>query len=344
MSKPAPPITISEFCARLGVAAPEGIGATPLTGITTLAEAREGDVSFLARAKFAADAEKSQASLIIVPPGTKLARTNKIEMKDVWSGVLTGIEYFHAEPIASGKVHPTAVVPESCKVASDVDLGAYVVLGENVTIGAGTRICPHVVIGEDAVIGEKVLLHPNVTIAHGCQIGNRVIIHSGTVIGSDGFKYEPTRGRFTKIPQVGIVVIEDDVEIGSNTSIDRASFTETRVGARTKMDNLIHMAHNVTVGSDSIILGQVGIAGSTKVGRGVIIAGQAGLVDNITVGDGCKIGGRSAVIGNLDPGTVGIGEPLLPAVQHHRMQAVMKRLPEIYRKLRPYLGEEDEKS
>jgi UDP-3-O-[3-hydroxymyristoyl] glucosamine N-acyltransferase len=344
MSKPAPPITITDFCARLGVPAPEGMGDTLLTGITTLGEARAGDVSFLARAKFAADAESSQAALIIVPPGTKLERKNKVEMRDVWSGVLTGIEYFHAEPLASGKVHPTAIVPESCNVAPDVDLGAYVVLGENVTIAAGTRIGPHVVIGDDAVIGGRVLLHPNVTIAHGCKIGNRVIIHSGTVIGSDGFKYEPTRNAFTKIPQVGIVVIEDDVEIGANTAIDRASFTETRVGARTKMDNLIHMAHNVTVGSDSIILGQVGIAGSTKVGRGVIIAGQAGLVDNITVGDGCKIGGRSAVIGNLAPGTVGIGEPLLPAVQHHRMQAVMKRLPDIYRKLKPYLGDDEEKT
>jgi len=344
MSQLAPSITVTDFCARLGVPAPEGIGDTVLTGITTLGEARPGDVSFLARAKFAAEAESSQAALIIVPPGTKISRTNKVEMRDVWSGVLTGIEFFHAEPTASGKVHPTAIVPDSCKVAPDVDLGAYVVLGENVTIGAGTRIGPHGIIGDGAEIGAKTYLHPRVTIAHRCKVGSRVIIHSGVVIGSDGFKYEPTRGAFTKIPQVGIVVIEDDVEIGANTAIDRASFTETRIGARTKMDNLIHLAHNVTIGSDSILLAQVAIAGSTKVGRGVILAGQTGVSDNLSIGDGCKIGGRSAVIGNLPPGTVGIGEPLLPAVHHKRMQAVMKRLPDMYRKLRPYLGEQEEES
>ncbi len=333
------PLGAAELSAMLGVEVPPLPEGVRIEGITTLDEAGPRHASFVARAKFAREAGASKAAIVLVPPGTVLERPGVVPVRDIWGGVLTLLEHFHPEPPARASVHPTAVVPESCAIAANVEVGPYAVLGERVSIGAGTRIGAHCVIGDDASVGEGCLLHPRVTIMHGCRIGRRVILHPGAVIGSDGFKYEPARGKFHKIPQVGIVVLGDDVEIGANTTIDRASFTQTSIGARTKIDNLVQIAHNVSTGSDCIIVSQTGIAGSTKLGRGVVLAGQVGVRDNISIGDGVQVGARSGIDADVPPGSKMMGYPLLPVTQHHRLLAILKRLPDVYRKLAPYLGE-----
>lgn len=336
-----PPMTVRELCERLRVDCPAELAAVQLHGINTVELATDRDATFVARGKFAAGAEQSAAAIVIVPKDVAVQRGGVLSVPDVWDAVLTLLEHFHPAPVPTAYRHPTAIVPDSCRIGENVHLSAQVVLGEGVTIGAGTRIGPGSAVGDGTVIGAGCLLHPRVTVMHGCVIGNRVILHSGAVIGSDGFKYEVTRRRLCKIPQVGNVVLEDDVEIGANACIDRASFASTRIGARTKIDNLVQIAHNVEIGSDSIIVSQTGIAGSTKVGRGVVIAGQVGVKDNVKIGDGCKIGGRSGIDGDLPAGSEVIGWPAMPLVQWGRLMAVQRRLPEIYKKLRPLLKEED---
>src|SRR5690606_30541371 len=208
----------------------------------------------------------------------------------------------------------------------------------------GSRIGAHAIIGDDTVIGSHAILHPRVTIADRCVVGDRVILHSGVVIGSDGFRYEVIDRMPTKIPQVGIVVIDEDVEIGANTTIDRASFSQTRIGARTKIDNLVQIGHNCEIGSDCLIVAQVGIAGSVKIGRGVLLAGQVGVGDNLTIGDGARLGARSGVHRNVPAGVDLAGAPAMDSRLFFRVASVMKRMPDLYERLKPILREYEERS
>jgi UDP-3-O-[3-hydroxymyristoyl] glucosamine N-acyltransferase len=186
-------------------------------------------------------------------------------------------------------------------------------------------------------IGEGCILYDRITLAAGTVLGRRVMIHSGAVIGADGFKYEVGARGLLKIPQVGHVVVEDDVEIGANATIDRASFSVTRIGARTKLDNMVHIAHNCDVGSDCLIAAQTGIAGSTRIGRGVLMGGQVGIADNASVGDGCKIAAKAGIRGEIPAGAEVSGAPAIDAKRFNRVWAISTRLPEIYMKVRPLL-------
>lgn len=335
-------LKVAELCALLKVAVPSGVdAATVITGITTLEEATPSQVSFLARVKMADVAEKSRAALVIVPQGTQLQRAGAVEVPEVWMSVLAVLGHFHPAPAPKAFVHPTAVVPDSVRLGADVFIGPNVTLGEGVTIGDRTRIGAQCHLDDGVVVGEDCLFHPRVTVMHGCRVGRRAILHPGVVIGSDGFKYEVAGGRLRKLPQVGIVVIEDDVEIGANAAIDRASFTETRIGARAKLDNLVHIAHNVSVGSDTLLAAQVGIAGSTRIGRGVQLGGQVGVRDNIAIADGCRIAAQSGVVKGLPPGTEVIGSPPMDLETFARIQVILRKLPDLYRKLQPLLRPAD---
>jgi UDP-3-O-[3-hydroxymyristoyl] glucosamine N-acyltransferase len=220
------------------------------------------------------------------------------------------------------------------QVGSDISIWPGVTLGNRVTIGARVTLYPGVFVGDNSTIGDDTLLYPNVVVREGCTIGARVIVHSGSVIGSDGFGYVQDQGRHFKIPQLGGVIIEDDVEIGANVTVDRATLGETIIKQGTKIDNLVQIAHNVTIGAHSILVAQVGIAGSTRVGHHVMIGGQAGLADHIVIGDQVMIAARAGVNRSLEPHQIVSGAPVMPHEVWVKAQAVIPRLPELRQVIR----------
>ena len=299
-----------------------------ITGFCGIKEAQEGDIVFLANPKYFPLAEKTKASAIIVPrhitvPGKNIIQTDNPSLaftKIVSLSVGPGIE-----PIQG--IHKTAVVASSVKMGRDVGVGACVVIEGHVTIGDGTTIHAGSYVGHHTVIGNGCLVYPNVTIREKITIGHRVTVHSGTVIGSDGFGYIDVQGTHVKIPQVGTVVVEDDVEIGANVTIDRARFDKTFIGRGTKIDNLVQIAHNVIIAENCIIVSQVGISGSTTIGKGAILAGQAGIVGHLTIGEGAIIAAQSGVSKSVPPHTQVWG---FPARQHDKaleINAYTQRLP-----------------
>jgi UDP-3-O-[3-hydroxymyristoyl] glucosamine N-acyltransferase len=240
------------------------------------------------------------------------------------------------EPRVKGKgVHPTAVVPRTAGLGKEVTIGPNVVLGEDVSIGAGSRIDAGAVIGQAAVIGKECHIYPRVVVYPGTTIGNRVMVHAGVVLGADGFGYvrDPATGAYTQFPQQGTLVIEDDVEIGANCTIDRGALAETRVRRGAKFDNLVHVGHNCDIGEDAILVALTGISGSSTIGKGAVLAGQVGIGDHVHVGPGVILGGQAGVFSGktitnegLKPGTVHWGTPARPLQQVLREQATLARL------------------
>lgn len=285
-----------------------------VTGIASLKDAKPGDASFLGNKKYQDQVDGSQADVFIVPPDFNgaIAPGKAYIVSQVPDIEFTKLVMFFApEPIAYAPgVHPSAVVDPSAKLGENVHIGANVVIDAHAEIGDHSVILPGCWIGSHAKVGKNGLIYGNVSIRERCTIGDRVIIHSGATIGSDGYGFFPhPKGGIVKIPQVGIVEIHNDVEIGANTTIDRARFGKTIIGNFVKIDNLVHIAHNVEVGDCTLLIGQCGIAGSTRIGRGVIVAAQAGINGHITIGDGAKIAGTSGVIKDLPPGAVAVGTP-----------------------------------
>ena len=334
MRKNDEPILLSELCRRVGIPLPEGTEDREIAGISTLELAGPAEASFVTRKKLVPRAQESRAGVILVPPPVLLTDERAVTVPEVWAAVLVLLEHFYPPLPAQSFVHPTAIVPESAALGENVSLGAYCVLEDDVRIGDGTRVGAFCSIGRDVEIGRNCRLHDRVTVAIDTRIGDRVILHSGIVIGADGFKYEMVGGRLCKVPQVGNVVIEDDVEIGANSTIDRASFSTTRIGARTKIDNMTHIGHNVEVGSDCLIVAQVGVGGSSKIGRGVVIGGHAGIADNSEIGDGAKIAAMAGIHGRVPARAVLAGAPAMDANLWRRMAAIERKLPDLWPKLR----------
>jgi len=307
---------------------------TVITGIAGIKEAQEGDITFLENQKYFSLLETTKASAIIVskdfqswPAGSKtVLRTENPSL--AFSRIIP-LLYPASQQHPRG-IHPTAVIAKSARIAKDVAIGAHTIVGENVTIGPGSIIYGNCYIGDTVTIGTKALIYPMVTLREKTSLGERVIIHSGTVVGSDGFGYTSVQGTQEKIPQVGVVVIEDDVEIGSNVTIDRARFDKTLIGEGTKIDNLVQIAHNVKIGKHCIIIAQAGISGSTVIEDNVIIAGQAGLVGHITVGEGATIAAQAGVTKSVATGTTVSGYPARPHDQAKRVNACVQKLPQLY--------------
>jgi UDP-3-O-[3-hydroxymyristoyl] glucosamine N-acyltransferase len=239
------------------------------------------------------------------------------------------LRLFHERPYVPGGISERAVVGTGVVLGPDPTVHAYAVISDGARIGCRVTLYPGVFIGANSVIGDDVVIHPNVTILESVAIGSRVIIHSGTVIGSDGFGFVTDGGRHHKIPQVGGVIIEDDVEIGAICTVDRATLGNTVIRKGTKLDNMVHIAHNVTIGEHCLFAAQVGIAGSSTLGSYVVMGGQAGAVDHITIGDRVMVGGGSGVTRDMDAGQVVAGFPAIPIRDWLKAQAIFSKLPEL---------------
>jgi UDP-3-O-[3-hydroxymyristoyl] glucosamine N-acyltransferase len=314
-----------------------------ITQVAKIESAKEGEITFLSNPKYAKYLSLTKASAIIVPKNISDVPIPAILVDDAYFSFLKIFLIFNPpkEPIKAG-IHKTAVIGENTKIGKNVALGAYTVIGDNCSIGDNTKILPNTVISDETEIGNDCLIYANVTLREKTKIGSRVIIHSGTVVGSDGFGFAKVDGKYTKIPQLGNVVIEDDVEIGSNCSIDRATMGETRIKRGTKLDNLVQVAHNVIIGEDTVIAAQTGIAGSTKVGNNVTIAGQVGIVGHIEIGDGAILAAQSGVSESVPPKAVYFGYPAKPHIEEKRRQVSLKQLPEIIKKIRRFEKELEE--
>ena len=321
---------ISEFASAVQAQVDGLTDDFEIQSLTTLSEAQEGDVSFVAKSKYADEAQSSRASAIIVPEGMTIEGRTTLAMKEPWAGVLFLLQHlFPAGREIWFEGNGDCFVDPTADLADDVRVGPYAVIGPRTKIGAGTIIGPGCVIGQDCEIGENCLFHANTVLGHEVKIGNRVLIHPGAVIGADGFKFEVIGGTWTKIPQVGRVVVEDDVEIGANTCIDRASFTQTQIGAGTKIDNLVQIAHNVQVGRSCVIVSQSGVAGSTTIGDGSILAASVGVADNLKIGKRCVLLARAGLKDNVPDGETYLGTPAGPFRRAARIIAMQQRLPEL---------------
>lgn len=335
-------LPIDEFCRLLEVPTPSAASGVVIHGIATLEQATAEHASFVQREKYVEQATASKAAILIAPAGVEVPGKTVVTVPNVMAAMVRLIGHFHPDTLAQPGVHPSAVVSPTARIGSNVHLGAHVVVEDGAEIGDGAIIESHGYIGRGARVGAASHLFPRVTLLDRCVIGNRVRVHSGVVIGADGFRYEKIGGRLVKIPQVGNVVIEDDVEIGANSAIDRAFLSETRVGARTKIDNMVHIGHNVTIGSDCIIVAQVGIAGSVKLGRGVMIGGQTGVKDHVQIGDMVQIGGSSAVQNDVPSGMRLVGIPAASPRSWVAFGQFFRKFHIYWPRLKELLGEKDE--
>ncbi len=311
-----------------------GDPATPIRGLASLEQAGPGDLSFVTGPKHQAAAEQSAASAFLAPPDLELPGKAIVRVGHPIAAVARLLRVFHPEPAPTPGVHPTAVVAESAEVAADATIMAYVVVAAGSVVGAGAVLHPHVVVGPRCRVGEGSVLHAHVVLHGDVEVGRRVVIHAGSVLGADGFGYLFDGARHQKIPQVGRVVVEDDVEIGANVAIDRAMLGETVIGRGTKIDNLVQIGHNTVVGADTIIVAQTGISGSCRVGSRVVLAGQVGVADHVTIGDGAQIGAQSGVHRDVPPGATMLGAPAIPVAEARRSMAAFPRLPEVLRAVR----------
>ena len=329
-SEPIPLRVIQEAISAQLVGNPD----TPITGLSSLEEAGTGDLTFLSSDRYAKAALSSRASAMIAVRPVADVQCPFLLVDDPAFAFTTVAQRFFVEPYRPRGVAADLVQGDGVTIGADVSIWPRVTLGARVSIGARVTLFPGVFVGDDSVIGDDAILYPNVVVREGCTVGARVIIHSGTVIGSDGFGYIQHGGRHHKIPQLGGVVIEDDVELGANVTVDRATFGETRIKQGTKIDNLVQIAHNVTVGAHNILVAQVGIAGSTTLGAYVMVGGQAGLADHLRIGDHVMIAAKSGVTRNLEPQQIVSGAPVMPHATFLKAQAVIPQLPELRQRVR----------
>lgn len=317
----------------------EGNEHATVQNISKIEEGKIGDLCFIANAKYEDYLYQTEASVVLVNESLQLKDVVKptlIRVKDAYASFALILQTYQeiTSPKPKTGIEQPSFLDPSATVGENVYLGAFSYVGAQSTIGNGTRIHPNCTIGDQVKIGERCIIYPGVTIYNGCVLGNNVIIHSGTVIGSDGFGFALENGSFKKIPQLGNVVIEDHVEIGSNCSIDRATIGSTRIRSGVKLDNLIQIAHNVEIGSNTVIAAQAGISGSTKIGAYCMIGGQAGVVGHIRIADQTKINAQSGVSKEIKvTGKSITGSPAFDYKASLKSQAVYKNLPDLQQEI-----------
>lgn len=292
-------------------------------------EAGEGDLTFIANPRYRKKVGSTRASAILVSPDIKKSAKTLIVVDDPYASLAKLLGWFYPREEEAEGISSLAFIEQGASVAEGAVIYPFVSVGRKARIESGAVLHPGVAVGREAVIGEHSILYPNVTVYPGCLIGKRVILHAGVVVGSDGFGYANPGRENLKVPQVGIVQIDDDVEVGANTTIDRGTLGKTWIKRGVKIDNHVQIAHNVVIGENSIIVSMVGISGSTKLGRSVVLGGQAGLVGHITLGDGVMVAARSGVVKDVPSGQIVSGAPAVPHGEWLRIQAVISKLPEM---------------
>lgn len=310
-----------------------GDGNIVIRGVAPSKEGRAGDITFAENERHLREAEETPASAVIVGRGIAASKKTIILVDNPKLSFCTVLRIFHPPKRYEPGIHPGAVIGADCRIDPTARVGPHATIGDSVKIGAGSVIRAGAFVGDCSSIGEECRINPNVAIHDRTLIGNRVTIHSGSVIGGDGFGYVRHEGKHVKIPQVGNVIIEDDVEIGSNVSIDRAAIGSTTIKKGTKIDNLVQIAHNNTIGENTIIVSQVGISGSVTIGNNVTIAGQVGISDHLTIGDNVVIGAQAGLPTGKDlpPGTVWLGSPARPIKKMMKQFAAVSWLPNHYK-------------
>jgi UDP-3-O-[3-hydroxymyristoyl] glucosamine N-acyltransferase len=311
-----------------------GDGSVQLTGFAPADSARPGDLTFAEKESYFAAAEQSQATAILVSGQFASSRKVLIRVPNARVAVARVLPLFFPADETPQGIHPSAVIPASAQVNATAHVGPHCVVGPRVRLGARTVLMGGNHIGRDCQIGDDVCLFPNVVLYAKTQIGHRVAIHAGTVIGSDGYGYVFDEGRHRKMPQIGNVIIQDDVEIGANTAIDRGALGSTIIGAGTKIDNLVHVAHNVVLGRHCLIMGQVGFAGSTRLGDYCVVASQSGIAGHLKLGNQVTIGAKSGVMRDIGDGETVLGIPAAPDKQAKRQMIAVQHLPELLRRMR----------
>ncbi len=330
--------SLEQILALVGGGQVEGTAAQPVRAIASLKTAEPGDLSFLGNLKYKGEVAGCRASLILLPPdyegspqpGQAYLRVPKPSL--ALALVCRELER-RLWPKPAPAVHPSAVIAPTAKVSPQAYIGPFCVISDAAEVGPGTVLESHVHLGREARVGENCWLMPRSTVMDYCVVGNRVRLQPGVVLGSDGFGYETINGAHEKVPQIGRVVVEDDVEIGSNTTIDRARFNETRIGAGTKIDNLVQIGHNVIIGRHCLIVAQAGISGSTVLEDYVVLGGQAGLAGHIRIGRGAMIGAQSGVTHDLAPKSYVRDSPAFPYMVAQKIHILKGRLPELFKRV-----------
>jgi len=314
-----------------------------ITGISGIKEAKKGDITFLANPRYARLLTTTKASAVIVARDVTDSHRALIQTDDPYFAFskVMGLLANGEVPLARG-IHPTAVIGKNVKLGTSIAISAFCVIEDDVEIADGVTVYPQVYIGHHTRIGPDTLIYSHVTIREKITISKNVIIHSGTVIGSDGFGFAPLKGKHHKVPQLGTVVIGDDVEIGANVTIDRGTIGETKIGQGTKIDNLVQIAHNVIVGENSIIIAQTGISGSTVLGKNVVLAGQAGVVGHLKIGDNVKVYAQSGVSKDVPANTCVMGSPAKLHTREKRIEASLRNLPELVKEVHSLKKEVEE--
>jgi UDP-3-O-[3-hydroxymyristoyl] glucosamine N-acyltransferase len=307
----------------------DGDGDVLIEQVRGIEEAGAGDLTFVSSAKYRKKLETTGASAILVAPGTKATGRNLIIVEDPHVAFGKALALFYPEDHGPPQLSPQACIDQTADVSPEAVVYPGVYVGPRARIDRGAVLYPGVYVGPEAAVGEQSVLYPGVTVYRKCLIGKRVILHAGVVVGADGFGIAKPGQENVKIPQVGIVQIDDDVEVGANSTIDRATLGRTWIQRGVKIDNLVQIAHNVVIGEYSLIVAQVGIAGSTTLGKGVVIGGQAGLIGHIEVGDHVWIGARSGIHRDIASGQIVMGSPQRPHRDFLRIEACITRLPEI---------------
>ncbi len=329
-------IKLKDICEHLGGEL-SGDGEIEITGVSGIVEALPSQITFVADTKYLSAIATTQASAIIIGRGVSGNGKPTICVDNPYWSFVKVMELFisDSEQQTHRGIHETAIIGENVSLGEDVTIKAYSVIGDNVEIGDRTVIMPLVYVGNGSKIGSDGMVYSQVSIRENITIGDRVVLHSGAVIGSDGFGFtpDPIQKRPYKIPQIGTVVVEDDVEIGANTTIDRATLSETVIKRGTKLDNLVQIAHNVVLGEDCCLAAQTGIAGSSILGDRVNIAGQSGVIGHLRVGENTVIYSKSAVTKNIPPGSHLSGIPARPHKQELRSQAIARKLPEVMKEI-----------
>jgi UDP-3-O-[3-hydroxymyristoyl] glucosamine N-acyltransferase len=320
---------LGELAQQLGAEC-RGRPDTEIMDVAGIEEAGPEHVTFVANPKYAGLARKTQAGAVLVDHNFPEIQTPTLRIKNPYLAFARAIEIFHPPPAYVPGIHSTAVIHPTAKVGREASIGAYVVIGENCVIGDYATILPHVVIYPNVCIGDHFLAHAHSIVRENCRLGDRVILQNGVIVGSDGYGFAKDNvGKWHKIVQSGPTIVEDDVEIQANSCIDRASVGETRIGRGTKIDNLVQVGHGSSIGENTLLCAQVGLAGSTHIGRDAILAGQVGVAGHCHIGDRVIITAQSGVGGDIEAGKIISGSPAYDNRQWLRVSAIMPRLPEL---------------